>query len=120
MILSSQTMAWYVAAMACMISYINPNEALPGFGCQPFHRACPQRRSPTLLRGRPTPQMALKAAAVGAVGFPMVYKRALPLLTSLMGALALAWALGRETDVWMIGILTAAGAMIQTFLAGRE
>lgn len=60
------------------------------------------------------------AAAVGAVGFPMVYKRSLPLLTSLMGALALAWALGRETDVWMIAILTAVGAMIQTFLAGRE
>ena len=59
------------------------------------------------------------AAAVGAVGFPLIYKRALPLLTSLLGAMAIAWALGRETDLWLLGIVTVAGAMLQTFLAGR-
>ena len=59
------------------------------------------------------------AGAVGAVGFPIVYRRALPLTTSLLGALAVAWALGRETDVWVIGILTVLGAMIQTFISGQ-
>ena len=60
------------------------------------------------------------AGALGAIGFPLVYKRALPLLTSLLGAIAVAWALGRETDLWMLGILTAAGAMLQTVLASRR
>lgn len=60
------------------------------------------------------------AGAVGAVGFPIVYERALPLITSLLGALAVAWALGRETDVWMIGILALVGAAFQTFVAGRS
>ena len=59
------------------------------------------------------------AGALGAVGFPIVYKRALPIITSLLGALAVAWALGRETDVWVIGILTVLGAMIQTFISGQ-
>ena len=59
------------------------------------------------------------AGAVGAVGFPIVYERALPFITSLLGALAIAWALGRETDVWVIGILTVLGAMIQTFISGK-
>jgi hypothetical protein len=60
------------------------------------------------------------AGAVGAIGFPIVYERALPLLTSLLGALAIAWALGRQTDLWMLAILTVVGAMVQTFLAGRR
>jgi len=59
------------------------------------------------------------AGALGAVGFPILYQRALPIITSLLGALAVAWALGRETDVWMIGILTVLGAMIQTFISGQ-
>ena len=60
------------------------------------------------------------AGALGAIGFPLVYKRALPLLTSLLGAIAVAWALGRETDLWMLGILTVSGAMLQTVLASRR
>ena len=59
------------------------------------------------------------AGAVGAVVFPILYQRALPLITSLLGALAIAWALGRETDLWMIGVLGFVGAVIQTFIAGR-
>ena len=59
------------------------------------------------------------AGAVGAVGFPILYQRALPAITSLLGALIVAWSLGRETDLWMLGILTLVGAVIQTMLAGR-
>jgi hypothetical protein len=60
------------------------------------------------------------AGALGAVGFPILYERALPLITSLLGSLAVAWALGRETDIWMIVILTGVGAAFQTFVAGRS
>ncbi len=74
---------------------------------------------PDVFDGRAPWYLNYVAAAAGAVGFPVVYKRALPLLTSLLGALAIAWAIGRETDLWMLGILTVVGAMIQTFLAGR-
>ncbi len=60
------------------------------------------------------------AGAVGAVAFPILYERALPLITSALGSLAVAWALGRETDIWMIVILTGVGAAFQTFIAGRS
>ncbi len=71
--------------------------------------------------GRNVPWWLNYAAGVfGAVVFPMLYQRALPLITSLLGALAIAWALGRETDLWMIGILGFVGAVIQTFIAGRS
>jgi hypothetical protein len=60
------------------------------------------------------------AGALGAVGFPILYERALPLITSLLGALAVAWALGHETDIWMLAILTGVGAAFQTFVAGRS
>ena len=59
------------------------------------------------------------AGTVGAIGFPVLYKKALPLLTSLLGALAIAWSLGRETDFWMIGILTVVGTLFQSFITGR-
>jgi hypothetical protein len=60
------------------------------------------------------------AGAVGAVGFPIIYERALPLITSLLGALTIAWALERETDLWMIGILAFIGTTAQVFIAGRS
>ena len=58
--------------------------------------------------------------AVGAVGFPIVYERVLPLLTALLGALALAWSIGREHDIWMIGILAFLGMAVQIIIAGRR
>ena len=61
-----------------------------------------------------------QAGAVGAVGFPIVYERVLPLLTALLGALALAWSIGREHDIWMIGILAFLGMAVQIIIAGRR
>ncbi|MGB0637849.1 MAG: hypothetical protein ACPGTU_00855 [Myxococcota bacterium] len=60
------------------------------------------------------------SGAIGAVVFPIIYERALPLITSLLGALTMAWALERETDLWMIGILTFIGTVSQVFLAGQR
>ena len=59
------------------------------------------------------------AGAIGAVGFPIIYERALPLLTSLLGALAIAWVLGRQTDLWMLGILSVLGAIFQTVVNSK-
>ena len=73
---------------------------------------------PEVFGSKPPWYLNYVAGAVGAVGFPMIYARALPLLTSLLGALSVAWALGRETDIWMLVILTAGGAIFQTFVSG--
>jgi hypothetical protein len=34
--------------------------------------------------------------------------------------MAIAWALGRQTDIWILAILTVSGAIIQTFISGRS
>ena len=75
---------------------------------------------PGLFDGNPPWFLNYVAGAVGAIVFPLIYERALPLVTSLAGALAIAWALGRPADIVMLAILTLSGAMIQTFLSGRS
>jgi hypothetical protein len=75
---------------------------------------------PDLFSGDPPWFLNYVAGAIGAIGFPMIYQRALPLLTSLAGAMAIAWALGRQTDIWILAILTVSGAIIQTFISGRS
>ena len=75
---------------------------------------------PGLFDGDPPWFLNYVAGAIGAIGFPLIYERALPLLTSLAGAMAIAWALGRQADIWLLGILTVAGAMVQTFLSGQS
>ena len=75
---------------------------------------------PDLFGGDPPWFLNYVAGAIGAIGFPMIYQRALPLLTSLAGAMAIAWALGRQTDIWILAILTVSGAIIQTFISGRS
>jgi len=76
--------------------------------------------APEVFGPKPPWYLNYAAGAIGAIFFPRFYARALPLLTSLLGALSVAWALGRQTDVWMIGILTVCGAIVQTFFSGRK
>ena len=75
---------------------------------------------PELFDGDPPWFLNYVAGAIGAIGFPVIYERALPVLTSLAGAMAIAWALGRPADIVMLALLTLSGAMIQTFLSGRS
>ena len=74
---------------------------------------------PGLFDGSPPWYLNYIAGAIGAIGFPAIYQRSLPLLTSLAGAMAIAWALGRQADIWILAILTLSGAIIQTFISGR-
>lgn len=76
--------------------------------------------APEIFGGKPPWYLHYVVGAVGAVGFPIVYERVLPLLTALLGSLALAWSIGREHDIWMIGILTFLGTAVQVMIAGRR
>ena len=62
------------------------------------------------------------APAAGAVGglvvFPTLYNRMLPLTTSVMGALCIAWAAGKPDSLLMIGALTFVGMVLQS-IGGR-
>ena len=75
--------------------------------------------APEVFGSKPPWYLNYVAGAVGAVGFPIVYERALPLVTSGLGSLMIAWALDRPTDVWMIGILIFVGVSVQTFLGAK-
>jgi len=75
--------------------------------------------APEVFGSKPPWFLNYVAGAIGAVGFPIVYERALPLVTSLLGALMVAWALGRPTDIIMLAILSVVGIAVQTFLGAR-
>ena len=75
---------------------------------------------PGFFDGDPPWFLNYVAGAIGAIGFPLIYERALPLVTSLAGAMAIVWATGRQADIWLLAILTVTGAMIQTFISGQS
>jgi hypothetical protein len=75
--------------------------------------------SPEVFGSKPPWYINYVAGAIGAVGFPMVYERALPLITSALGALMIAWALDRPTDIWMLGILSFVGVAVQTLVGSK-
>ncbi len=75
--------------------------------------------APEVFGSKPPWFLNYVAGAIGAVGFPIVYERALPLVTSLLGALMVAWALDRPTDIIMLVMLSAVGIAVQTFLGAR-
>jgi hypothetical protein len=56
---------------------------------------------------------------IGAVGFPYVYRRALTVLTPVLGAIAIAWGLGRQHDLELILALGVGGALLQTLVTAR-
>ncbi len=60
------------------------------------------------------------AGVLGAVGFPIIYERALPLLTALLGALVLAWSIGNERNIWMVALFAIIGTVVQTLSGGRR
>lgn len=60
------------------------------------------------------------AAIVGFLAVPYLYERLLPLLTAVLGALALAWAAGREQDLIFIALVAAAGLVLQLLLRRGE
>ena len=59
------------------------------------------------------------AGLVGAMFFPIIYRRSLRIVTPVMGALAVVLALGRPEDLWLLGGLTLVGIVLQHTLTGK-
>jgi hypothetical protein len=74
--------------------------------------------APQLWHGHIPMWVSPVGALVGAMLFPMVYRRLLPLITSLTGALCVAWALGRPQDLLWIAGLTLLGLILQLGTGG--
>ena len=74
-----------------------------------------------LVMGGPVPWYVPTAASLlGLLLFPSVYRALLKLITPLLGALCVAWALDRPQDVLLIGGLAAAGVIFQLVLGGTR
>ena len=68
----------------------------------------------------PLPWFApLIGAAVGMLLFPGVYRFALRVITPLLGAFCVAWAVGRPQDLLLIGGLAAVGSAFQLLRGGK-
>ena len=71
---------------------------------------------PLAWDGTPPWYAAPAAGFLGLALFPTVYRRLLPLITSLLGAVVLAWSLGRETDLLLICGVATIGLIVQIVL----
>ncbi len=60
------------------------------------------------------------AVALGLLLFPRLYRAALPLLTAALGALVVAWSVGREQDAVLIGAMAAVGLVVQLAFRRRR
>lgn len=52
-------------------------------------------------------------ALLGAVSFPWVFPWVLKLLTPAVGAVCVAWAVGRPDTLWLVAVLWLVGAVVQ-------
>ncbi len=74
---------------------------------------------PLAWEGVPPWWAAPAAGFLGLALFPSVYRRLLPLITALLGALVIAWSLGRGADLLLILGVAAVGLVVQIIL-GRS
>ena len=56
---------------------------------------------------------------VGAMIFPIIYRRSLRIVTPIMGALAVCLALDRPEDLWLLGVLSGVGIVLQYTVTGK-
>ena len=56
---------------------------------------------------------------VGAMFFPVIYRRSLRIVTPIMGALAVGLALDRPEDLWLLGFLSVLGIVLQYTVTGK-
>lgn len=63
----------------------------------------------------------LAGGLVGAILFPFTFRSLLKFLTPAVGALAVAFAAGRPTELWILGAVWLVGSLVQLgFLAGSK
>ena len=60
------------------------------------------------------------AVALGLLLFPRLYRALLPLITAALGALVVAWSVGRERDAVLIAAMTAVGFVVQLAFRRRR
>lgn len=58
------------------------------------------------------------AGFLGSMIFPYIYKKALPVSTSLLGSLCVCWSMGLNEDPVMVGIFWLGGVILQLILGG--
>lgn len=74
-----------------------------------------------LVTGVGTPWWAPAAGAlVGLLLFPSVFRYLLKWITSLLGALTVAWAAGWSDRLWVVALLALAGVIVQTGTGRRQ
>jgi len=59
------------------------------------------------------------AGLVGAMFFPVIYRRSLRIVTPVLGALAVGLALDRPEDLWLLGGLSIIGIVLQHTFTGK-
>lgn len=59
-------------------------------------------------------------AVFGGMIIPPLFPRLLPLLTSIVGAGCLSWAMGRFEDIWLWGALTSFGFFVQRYFGATR
>lgn len=69
--------------------------------------------TPLLLPGEDAWYVPVAGAVLGMMIFPTLFRKLLFILTSLGGALCVAWAMGRPQDLFLVGGLWLAGTVIQ-------
>ncbi len=74
-----------------------------------------------LVAAEPAPWWGvLLAAALGLLLFPRIFKSLIRWVTALVGALVLAWTIGRPDDPFVIGGLFLGGCAVQALSGGRR
>jgi hypothetical protein len=69
--------------------------------------------TPLLLPGEDAWYVPVAGAVLGMMIFPTLFRKLLFILTSLGGALCVAWAMGRPQDLFLVGGLWLVGTVIQ-------
>jgi hypothetical protein len=76
--------------------------------------------APMIVGGATQWWMYAAPALVGAFIVPFVYKRSLRIITPIIGAVAIGWAIDRPTDPGILIGFTALGVVIQHTLTGKK
>lgn len=76
--------------------------------------------APLVLDSEPPWYVFAMGGALGLLLFPSLYQRLLVVITPTIGALCLAWALGRPTDLLLVGGLILAGVVVQLALGAKK
>lgn len=76
--------------------------------------------APLVMEADPPWYVFAMGGALGMLLFPQLYEKLLVVITPAIGALCVAWAAGRPTDILLVGGLTLAGVVIQLVMGAKK